>query len=127
VYVSRVFLSHSNRDNLQALALKVWLEQVEPGLASEYIERLEFSADGHRLLSSSGDGTLRMWPVPVASEDALCAKITHNMSRQQWDARVSPDIDYVASCLAQTTPASCSTGGRDSRYACHTEQLRGVR
>ena len=33
--MSRVFLSHSSRDNVQALALKLWLTNAEPGLADE--------------------------------------------------------------------------------------------
>ena len=33
--MSRVFLSHSSRDNRHAIALKRWLEQAEPGLAGE--------------------------------------------------------------------------------------------
>ena len=33
--VSRVFLSHSSRDNRQAVAVKAWLIEHEPGLAEE--------------------------------------------------------------------------------------------
>jgi TIR domain len=33
--MSRVFLSHSSRDAVAALALKTWLEQAEPGLVDE--------------------------------------------------------------------------------------------
>ena len=33
--VSRVFLSHSSRDSVAALALKIWLERAEPGLVDE--------------------------------------------------------------------------------------------
>ena len=33
--MSRVFLSHSSRDALEALALKAWLERAEPGLVGE--------------------------------------------------------------------------------------------
>ncbi len=33
--VSRVFLSHSSRDSRQAIAVKAWLIEQEPGLADE--------------------------------------------------------------------------------------------
>jgi hypothetical protein len=33
--VSRVFLSHSSRDSRQAVAVKKWLIEQEPGLAEE--------------------------------------------------------------------------------------------
>ena len=33
--MSRVFLSHSSRDSRQAIAVKKWLIQQEPGLAEE--------------------------------------------------------------------------------------------
>ena len=51
---------------------------------------LDFSPDGTKLLSGSADHTLRMWPVPAASPDGLCAKLTANMSHQQWRDWVSP-------------------------------------
>ena len=36
--------------------------------------------------------------MPKASPDALCAKLTHNMSRKQWNQFVSPEIDYIPVC-----------------------------
>ena len=62
------------------------------------VTSLDFSPDGTKLLSASQDHTLRMWPVEPQSTDALCAKVTHNMSREQWDSRVSPEIPYVKVC-----------------------------
>jgi WD40 repeat protein len=69
---------------------------------TKWVTSLEFSPDGTKLLSASEDSTLRQWPVPPRSADAareaLCAKLTHNMSREQWDMWVSPRIDYVKAC-----------------------------
>ena len=65
---------------------------------TENVLSLDFSPDGTRLLSASNDHTLRVWPVPAASPEGLCAKLTHNMSRRQWNDWVSPDIDYIKVC-----------------------------
>jgi WD40 repeat protein len=62
------------------------------------VTSLDFSPDGTKLLSASADHTLRIWPVPNASPDALCAKLTQNMSRHQWNDWVSPKIGYIAVC-----------------------------
>jgi WD40 repeat protein len=71
------------------------------------VTSLEFSPDGTRLLSASADGTARVWPIPQPSQslqdlqDALCAKLTQNMSREDWDywvTQVSSDIGYVKVC-----------------------------
>ena len=62
------------------------------------VTSLDFSPDGTKLLSASADRTLRIWPVPTASPDPLCAKLTHNMSRHQWNEWVSPTIDYITVC-----------------------------
>ena len=44
---------------------------------------------------------MRLWPAD-ASPDMLCAKLTANMSHQQWRDWVSPDIDYITP--ARTCP-----------------------
>ena len=52
---------------------------------------------------ASYDTTVRLWPA-VASPDMLCAKLTANMSHQQWRDWVSPDIDYTRACPNLPTP-----------------------
>jgi hypothetical protein len=39
--VSRVFVSQSSRDSVEALALKTWLERAEPGLVGEVVIGLD--------------------------------------------------------------------------------------
>ncbi|MCP2300092.1 WD40 repeat [Nocardia amikacinitolerans] len=38
------------------------------------------------------------WPGPDSWARELCAKLTFNMSREQWDEWVSPDIPYRKTC-----------------------------
>jgi WD40 repeat protein len=64
------------------------------------IDGIDFSPYGSRLLSTSVDGTIRIWPVSTSDPKALCAKLIHNMSQEQWDEWVSPDIPYVPVCSA---------------------------
>ncbi|MEV0062845.1 TIR domain-containing protein [Nocardia sp. NPDC050718] len=62
------------------------------------ITSVDFTPDGARIMSASVDETIRMWSVPTASPEQLCAKMTHNMSREMWRIWVSPEIDYIELC-----------------------------
>lgn len=59
---------------------------------------LDFSPDGTELISTGDDHTKRRWPISAPSPETLCAKLTHNMSREQWKQVVAPEIDYIAPC-----------------------------
>ena len=65
--------------------------------------------DGTRIASGGADKTLRLWPTYPEPASAMCARLTTNMSHQQWRDWVSPDIDYIKVCpdlpIAPDTPA----------------------
>jgi len=62
------------------------------------VNSVAFSPDGSRIVSGGVDNTLRVWPGPAALPDELCAKLTRNMSRQQWRFWVSAGIEYQCQC-----------------------------
>lgn len=41
----------------------------------------------------TADGSVRRLPTPEAWRGQLCAKLTRNISHDQWREWVSPDID----------------------------------
>ena len=68
------------------------------------VTSLQFSPDGTRLLSASSDGAVRRWQVPAhypdAAREALCDKLTHNPTEEQWKKWVPDgiDISYKDAC-----------------------------
>ena len=74
-------------------------EQVGDALTAhtDDVDSVVYSPDGLRVVSGSTDGTVRVWPA-VAGPKELCDKLTANMSHEQWNEWVSPDIDYIKVC-----------------------------
>jgi WD40 repeat protein len=68
------------------------------GEHTSLVTNVTFNPDGTKLVSTGADQALRIWPIPKASPEALCAKLTRNMSRDHWNEWVSPEIDYITAC-----------------------------
>ncbi|WP_435590919.1 nSTAND1 domain-containing NTPase [Nocardia sp. bgisy118] len=66
--MSRVFLSHSSRDNRHAIALKRWLEQAEPGLAGE----IYLDLDPETGIRTGRRWTEALWQVNARCEAVIC-------------------------------------------------------
>jgi WD40 repeat protein len=70
----------------------------QPLTGTSGVYSVAFSPDGNTIVSGAGDNTLRMWRMFPDPASAMCAKLTANMSHQQWRDWVSPDIDYIKVC-----------------------------
>ncbi|MCV7300548.1 TIR domain-containing protein [Mycobacterium barrassiae] len=64
---------------------------------ADLVVGVAINSDRHLVVSAGDDGILRLWSTQ-ATEGDLCAKLTSNMSRAQWNEWISPDIDYIPTC-----------------------------
>ena len=82
--MARVFLSHSSRDTRQAIALKRWLEQAEPGLAGEIYLDVD---------PETGIGTGMRWTEALWQVNARCEAVICLLSRN-WAASAECHAEY---------------------------------
>jgi hypothetical protein len=98
--------------------LRLWdaatVAPVGPPMNAHYAYTLgvEFSADGQQLLSTGADPNRRLFPPPAltAWSNLLCAKLTQNMSQQQWREWVAKDIGYTELCPGLPIAPDSGTG-----------------
>ncbi|MFD4440522.1 TIR domain-containing protein [Nocardia sp. NPDC058519] len=69
-----------------------------------FVRGVAFSPDDNQILTGSSDGNLHLWPAPQELTEALCSKLTSNMSHKQWDDWVSPYIGYREICPGLPVP-----------------------
>jgi len=67
------------------------------------VQHLAFTPDG-ALIGSTDEGTVLQWLSPSTWAGLLCAKLTRNISRTDWQQQVSPQIAYKAPCPALPVP-----------------------
>lgn len=68
------------------------------------VQSMAFSADGTQLVSRGKDGTVRAWPAPATWQAHLCAKLTREMSIEQWQKWLSQEISFREQCPRSTAP-----------------------
>jgi WD40 repeat protein/energy-coupling factor transporter ATP-binding protein EcfA2 len=64
-----------------------------------WITCMDFATDGKSLISGSADKTIRIRLIDMESlAGRLCADLTRNMTREEWNLYVGPDIEYSRTC-----------------------------
>ncbi|WP_330252848.1 TIR domain-containing protein [Nocardia sp. NBC_00565] len=67
------------------------------------IVAIETSPD-NQLIATYGIDGYWLWPAPSTWTRELCAKLSSNMSHEEWDKWVSPDIEYIELCPGLPVP-----------------------
>jgi WD40 repeat protein len=67
---------------------------------------VSFTPDGQTITDVDSDPTRRLWPKPAQSlwPSLVCAKLSQNMSHEQWRDWVAPDIGYGEVCPGLPIP-----------------------
>ncbi len=64
-----------------------------------WITCMAFTPDGKRVISGSADKTIRVrWIDMEALAGKLCSDLSRNMTQEEWNLYVGPDISYSRTC-----------------------------
>ena len=116
--VSRVFLSHSSRDSREAVAVKAWLVEQEPGLAEE----IYLDLDPH-----TGIRPGERWKQALQQANARCEAVICLLS-EHWEASAGVR-DRVPVCrdVEQGDPGGPAGAGARHQHHLGVAALRPVR
>jgi WD40 repeat protein len=65
----------------------------------DWVWSIAFSPSGERLLAGCRDNTIRVWPTNAAMlADFICGNISRNLTLEEWNLYVAPDIPYKKTC-----------------------------
>ena len=95
--MSRVFLSHSSRDNRQAVAVKAWLIEHEPGLAEEIFLDL----DPH-----TGIRPGERWKEALQQANSRCEAVICLLSKH-WEGIVEQSDQDLRRCVLVNPQVIC--------------------
>jgi WD40 repeat protein len=84
-----------------------------------WLSSVAFSSNGQLITVVADErSTVRRWPVPETWPGGLCAKLTRNISHEEWREWVSPDIEYKEVCpglpVPPDTPTAPATGWQNA-------------
>jgi WD40 repeat protein len=68
------------------------------------ILNVDFTADGNHIVSRGADDGWMLWPGPNGWREALCYKLTANITRAEWEEWVLRDITYEPPCPSLPVP-----------------------
>ena len=83
------------------------------------MDSVVFNPDGNTIVSGSTDNTLRLWPTYPDPASAMCAKLTTNLSHQQWS-------DWYRPTSTTSKSARTSRSRRTSLAEPRTMPCRGA-
>jgi WD40 repeat protein/energy-coupling factor transporter ATP-binding protein EcfA2 len=66
---------------------------------NSWVWSLSFSQDSKRLVAGCVDNLIRIWPTTIDDMAAqMCGLMSRNMSDQEWEQFVAPDIPFESTC-----------------------------
>ncbi|MFC2087772.1 WD40 repeat domain-containing protein, partial [Bacteroidota bacterium] len=64
-----------------------------------FINAIVFNLDGKYITTGDMSGTLIHWPVVTKLlSERICEKITRNLTQEEWNTYIAPDIEYEKTC-----------------------------
>ncbi|MGK7389458.1 MAG: nSTAND1 domain-containing NTPase [Candidatus Cyclobacteriaceae bacterium M2_1C_046] len=89
------------------------LVQKQPIVLNDHpdmVQTIAFTPDGEQIVAGTFEQLIKAWPIRIeAMANRICGKVNRNLTQEEWEIYVAPDIERTSTCPTVTASLQLET------------------